>query len=166
MIRRLILGHTLLNLFFITIFINLGYRELNYWTVQSVVPSFQLGVCLSVSLLIIDPWQYCACCIRSGLIRCTLLMVLNLDCMCQCRLHEVLWLHIGILMGHLTAEPRSTAGLLFPSHTPLWNDLAGPIFNYVGLVGFKSRGTVFYWPKLLCLYNSLLLFFPFSSFCL
>ena len=56
----------------------LPIHTLNYWTVQSVVPGFQLGVWLSVTLLIIDPWQSCVCFIRSGVTRCTLLMVLYL----------------------------------------------------------------------------------------
>ena len=59
--------------------------------------------------------QCCVCCIRSSVTRCTLLMVRYLGRMCQCGLHAVLWLHIGILMRRLTAEPRSTAELLFPS---------------------------------------------------
>ena len=45
----------------------------------------------------------------------------------------------------------------------LWNDLADPLFDGVGLAGFKSRANAFYWPKLLYPYYSLLLFFPFSS---
>ena len=44
----------------------LPIHPLNYWIVQSVVPGFQLGVCLSVALLIVGLWQYCVCCIRSG----------------------------------------------------------------------------------------------------
>ena len=74
--------------------------------------------------------------------RCTLLMVLYLDRMCQCGLHAVPWLHIGILMRHLAAEPHSTAALLFPSQCPcgmifltpcsmVWDRLvsrAGPMF--------------------------------------
>ena len=35
-----------------------------------------------------------------------------------CGLHAVLWLHIRTLMHRLAAEPRSTAGLLFPSRCP------------------------------------------------
>ena len=66
-------------------------------------------------LLIVDPWQYCVCCIRSGVSRCTLLMVLCLDRKCQVGLHAVLWLHIGILMCCLAADPRSIAGLSFGS---------------------------------------------------
>ena len=52
---------------------------------------------------------------RSCVTRCTLLMVLYLDRMCRCGLHAVLWSHIGTLRHRLAAEPRSTAGLLFPS---------------------------------------------------
>ena len=70
---------------------------------------------------------------------CTLLMVLYLDRMCQRGLYAVLWSHIGTLMHRLAAEPCSTAGLLFPSLCFLWNDLANPVFDGVGLAGFKSR---------------------------
>ena len=86
---------------------------------------FLTGECLSVTLLIGDLWQYCVCCIRSGVIRCTRLMVLYLNCMCQCGLHAVPWSHIGILMRRLAAEPRSTAELLFPSHCPCGTILYG-----------------------------------------
>ena len=34
-------------------------HTLNYWTEQSVVPGFELGVCLSVAFLIVDSWQSC-----------------------------------------------------------------------------------------------------------
>ena len=54
----------------------------------------------------------------------------------------MLWSHIGTLMRRLAAESRSTAGLLFPS-VSLWNDLADPVFDGVGLVGFKSRTNAF-----------------------
>ena len=33
----------------------LPIHTLNYWTEQSVVPGFQLEVCLSVTFLIVDP---------------------------------------------------------------------------------------------------------------
>ena len=96
----------------------LPIHTLNYWTVQSVVPGFYLGVCLSVTLVIVDPWQSFVCFIRSGVKRCALLMVLYLDRMCQCGLDAVLWSHIGTLMHLLAAEPCSTAELLFPSRCP------------------------------------------------
>ena len=76
---------------------------------------FLTGVCLSIIFLFVYPRQSCVCFIRSGVTQCTLVMVLYQDSICQCRLHVVLWSHIGTLMQHLTAEPCSTAGLLFPS---------------------------------------------------
>ena len=105
---------------------------------------FLTGGCLSVIFLIVDPCQSCVCFIRSGVIRCTLLMVLYLDCMCQCELHAVLWSHIGTLMDRLAAEPCSTAALLFPSRCPSgtilltvysmvwdwWVPRAGPMLLY------------------------------------
>ena len=96
----------------------LPIHALNYWTVQSVVLGFYLGECFSVILLIVDPWQSFVCFIRSGVTRCTLLMVLYLDRMCQCGLHAVIWSHIGTLLHRLAAEHLSTAGLLFPSRCP------------------------------------------------
>ena len=51
-------------------------------------------------------------------IRCYLMHLVNgvrPDHRCHCRLHAVPWCHISILMRRLTAEPHSTAGLLFHS---------------------------------------------------
>ena len=56
--------------------------------------------------------------IRSGVTKCTPLKMLYLDRMCQCGLHAVLWSHVGMLMRRLSAEPRSTAGILFQSQCP------------------------------------------------
>ena len=47
------------------------------------------------------------------------LIMRYLDHMCQCGLHAVPWPHIGVLMRHLAAEPRSSAGLLFSSQCPV-----------------------------------------------
>ena len=47
----------------------LPIHTINYWTEQSVVPDFKLGVCLIVTFLIADPWQSCVCFIRSGVTR-------------------------------------------------------------------------------------------------
>ena len=60
-------------------------------------------------------------------------MVLYLDHMCQCGLHAVLWSHIGTLR---TSQYSRTFITLSVS---LWNDLANPVFDGVGLAGFKSR---------------------------
>ena len=144
----------------------LQIHTLNYWTLKSVVPGFKLGVCLSVTLLIVDLWKSCACFIRSGVIRCTLLMVLYLDHMCQCGLHSVLWSHIGTLMHCLAAEPRSTSGLLFLSRCPSGTILLTPYSMVWELRISRAGPMLFYWPKLLYPYYSLILFSPFSSFCL
>ena len=78
----------------------------------------------------------------------------------------------GALVAHLhsyaihrcrTSQYRRTFINLSVS---IWKDLADPVFDGVGLAGFKSRANAFYWPKLLYPYTSLLLFFLFSSFCL
>ena len=63
-----------------------------------------------------------------------------------------------------TSQYRRT---FIPLSVSLWNDRADPVFDGVGLAGFKSRANVFcYWPKLLHPYYSLPLFFHLSSFCL
>ena len=135
-------------------------HTLNCWTVQSVVPVFKLGVCLSVTLLIVDPWQSCVCFIRSCVIRCTLLMVLYLDHTCQCGLHAVLWSHIGTRMHRLAAEPCSTAGLLFPTRCLSGTILLTPYSMVWDWRVSRAGPMFFYWP-FVCL-----LLFPLSSFCL
>ena len=103
--------------------------------------SFRTGAvfeCGILTLLFVDLWKYCVCCIKSGLTRCSLFMVLCLDRMCQCGLHAVLWLHIGILMQNLAISQY-----LYPLSLSQLNDLANPVFDGVGLVGFKSRTNIF-----------------------
>ena len=80
-----------------------------------MVPAFQLVACLTVIFPIIDLWQCCVCCTRSGVTRCTHFVALYLCIICQPGLHAVLWSHIGILLHLPSAEPRRTAGLLFSS---------------------------------------------------
>ena len=58
------------------------------------------------------------------------------------RLHAALS-HIGSLLRLLAAEPRSIARLLFPLTVSLRNDLSDPVFDGVGLAGFKSRANAF-----------------------
>ena len=107
-------------------------------------PDFWLVACLSVTLRIVDLWQYYACCTRSDVNRCTLFLVLYLGRMCQSGLQVVLWPHIGFLMHLLAAEPRSTAGLLFPSQY-LSGTILVTVFDGVGLAGFKSRANSLLW---------------------
>ena len=71
--------------------------------------------CLTVIFSTVDLWHCCVCCTRSGVTRCTPFVALYLCLMCQSGLHAVLLSHISILMRLPAAEPRSTAGLLFPS---------------------------------------------------
>ena len=52
--------------------------------------SFLTGVCLSVTLHIVDLWQYYVCCTRSGVTRCTLFIVLFLCRMCRYGFHAAL----------------------------------------------------------------------------
>ena len=102
---------------------------------------------------------------KIGVTRCTLLMVLSLDCMCQHGLHAVLWLHIGTLMHSLAAEPCSTAGLLFPFRFPSGTILLAPFSMVWDWRVSRAGPMLLHWPKLLYPYYSLLLSFPFSSFC-
>ena len=63
-------------------------------------------------------------------------MVLYLDRMCQCGLHAVLWSNICTLMHCRTLQYSRT---FIPFSVSPWNDLAKPVFDGVGLAGFKSR---------------------------
>ena len=107
---------------------------------------FLTGVCLSVILLIVDPGQSCVCFIRSGVTRWTLLIVLYLVHMCQCWLHAVLC-SLVYTSVHLYAPPRCRISeyswTFIPFSVSLWNDLANPVFDGVGLAGFKSRANTF-----------------------
>ena len=125
---------------------------------------FLTEVCLSVTFHIVDPWQSCVCFIRSGVTRNTLLMVLYLDRMCPCWLHAVLWSHICTLMHHLAVEPCSTAGLLFSSRCPSGTILLTQYSMVWDWKVSRAGPMLRYWPKLLYPYNSLPLFFPFSTF--
>ena len=97
---------------------------------------------------------------------CTLLMLLYLNRMCPRGLHAVLWSHIGTLIHRLAAEPCSTAGLLFPSQCPAGTILLTRYSMVWDWPVSRAGPMLLYWPKLLYPYYSLLLFFPFSSFCL
>ena len=111
-----------------------------------------------MTFLIVDPWQSCVCFKRSGVTRCTLLMVFSLDRMCQRGLHAVLWSHIGTLMLSLAAEPCSTAGLLFPFRCPSGTILLAPFSMVWDWRVSRAGPMLLYWHKLLYPYYSLLLF--------
>ena len=69
---------------------------------------------------------------------------------CQSGLNSVLWPHISILMSLLAAEPRSTAGHLFPSQNQYFSrTILMTLYSMVlDWQVFKSRANAFYWPKL------------------
>ena len=94
-------------------------------------------------------YTYAVCYIRSGVTRCTLLMVLYLDRMCQRGLHAVLWSHIGTLIHHLAAEPCSTGGVLFPSRCPSGTILLTPYSMVWDWRVSRAGPMLIYWPKLL-----------------
>ena len=78
----------------------------------------------------------------------------------------------GALVAHryTYAPPRCRtlrrAGLLFPSRCPPGTILLTPYSMVWHLRVSRAGPMLLYWPKLLHPYYSLLLFFPFSSFCL
>ena len=121
---------------------------------------FLPGGVFECDMLIVDPWQSFVCLIRSGVKRCTLLMVLYLDRMCQCGLDAVLWSHIGTHMHRLVAEPRSTARLLFPSRCPCGMILLSPYSRVWDWRVSRSGSMHFHWPKMLYPFYNLLLLFP------
>ena len=79
----------------------------------------------------------------------------------------------GALVAHryTYAPPRCRTSqysrTFVPLSVSLWNDLADPVLDDVGLAGFKSRANAFF-ISLICSIPilSLILFFPFSSSCL
>ena len=96
-------------------------------------------MCLSVTLHIVDLWQYYVCCTRSGVTHCTLFMVRFLCHMWQ----------YGLLAHQYTyASPRCRTSqycrTFIPLSVSLWNDLSIPVFDGVGLLGFKIRANAFF----------------------
>ena len=72
------------------------------------------------------------------------LMMRYLDRICQCMLHAVPWSHIGILtVGATPLQNRAYRGTFVPLSVSLGNGLADPVFDGVGLAGFKRRDNAF-----------------------
>ena len=87
-------------------------------------------------------------------------MVLYPSRMCRCVLHAVLWSLICVLMCLFAEELHSTADFYFPlniSAEQSW----WPVFDGVGLAGFKSRANAFLLAYLLA---PSLYWFPFLFF--
>ena len=99
-----------------------------------------------MTLHIVHLWQYYLWCIRSGVTDAPYYGVLPVP---YCPASYTMWLHslLGSFIGILTR--LLAAGLavpldfyLFPSQC-LWNDLADPVYDGVGLAGFKTMVIVF-----------------------
>ena len=104
---------------------------------------------MSVTLLkiIVDPWQYCVMCMLYK-IRCNPVRPLNGALpgpYVPVRVSlGALVAHVGSFMRFLGAELTSQYRSTFiPLSVSLWNDLAIPVCDGVGLAGFKSRANAF-----------------------
>ena len=86
-------------------------------------------------------------CLRSDVTRCILFYGAHWHSLCPASLQHL-------------AVPQD----FIPLSVPLWNDLADPVFDSVGLSSFKSRANAFHWTKLLDPFS--LLVFPLSLFSL
>ena len=128
-----------------TCFLGFVLPVLEYWTGRSVSGVSDLtGVCLSATLLIVGVWQYRVCCKISGVTRYNI----YLRRMCQCRLHAVLWSHIGIIIRLLAGKTCSMTGVLFPLIVPV-ERTSWPCIRWCG-TGTSRPGTMrFYWHELL-----------------
>ena len=132
----------------------LPIHTLNFWTVQSVVPFFLTG----------------------GVFECDLahrrsVSVLYMLYKIRCNpLHPIygalpvpqrpVWVTHGAVIAHLQnySPPRSRTSqynrAFIPFSVSLWNDLSDPVFDGVGLAGFKSRANAFLLAQLLALFLS------------
>ena len=104
-----------------------------------------------------------------------LCMLYKIRCSPMCLLNDALpgpyvpvWVTRGALVALLCtdAPPRSTAGLLFPSQCFSGTTLLTPYSMVSDWRISRAGSMLFYWPKLLYHYYSVLLLFPFSSSCL
>ena len=85
-------------------------------------------------------------CLRSGVTRYILLMLLNLHCvpMKVTRSALVAHRHTYVPPRCRTTQYRRT---FIPFSVSLWNDLADPVFDGVGLRVSRAGPMLFYWPK-------------------
>ena len=115
----------------------LPVHTLNYWTVLSVISVFRLAVCSSVTLFVFGSTVY-----MLYKIRCYPIHSL-------CGALPVLYVPVLVTRGapvahrHTSTPPRRT---LIPFSVSLWNDLADPVFDAVGLAGFKIRANALSLP--------------------
>ena len=99
---------------------------------------------MSVTFLIVHPWQSCVCFIRSGVTRFTPLMVLYLECMCQCGLHEVLWSHTGTLNATASLQNLAVQQDFYSLLGVPLERYCKPRFRWCGTGGFQEQGQCFF----------------------
>ena len=106
---------------------------------------FKLEVCLSVTLLIVDPCQSCRLCMLYK-IRCNPVHPLNGALPGP---YMPVRVTRGALFAHryTYAPPRCRTSqysrTFIPLSVSIWSDLANPVLDGVGLAGFKSRANAF-----------------------
>ena len=128
-------------------------HTLNCGTVQSVM---NWGVCLIVTLLIVDPWLYCVCCIRSGVIRCTLLRFSTWTVCASARYLRC----SGRTLVHLCAASLQNLAVMQDFYSRLsvplnrtggfqeqdwWVSRAGPMLSYWSKLLYPVPTIVFYY---------------------
>ena len=110
-----------------------------------------VGVWLGVTFHVVDLRLYFVCWIRSGVTRCTLIMVpvvimpvlVCASAVCTRCFNLVVHRYTYTLPHSRTSQYRDT---FMPLSVSLWNDLADPVFDGVGLTGNKSMENVFLLP--------------------
>ena len=99
------------------------------------------------SIDIVDLYYYYVYFTRSGVSRCTLILLLYLGRMSHCGLHVMHWVYIGTPMCLLNEEPHCTTALLFPSVSICGTILVAP---YLMMWNWRVSGAglmPFYWPS-------------------
>ena len=118
------------------------------------------------TFLIVNQWQSCVCLYK---FRCNPVHPLNGALPGP---YVPVLVTRGALESHRYTYAQSGCRTLqysrtfIPFSVSLWNDLANPVFDGVRLAVSRAGPLLLYWPKLLYPYYSLLLFFPFYSFCI
>ena len=106
--------------------------------------------CLTVIFPIVDLWQCCVCCTRSGVTRSTHFVALYLCLVCQSGLHAVLW---SLAHRYTFAPPRCRINLTVSQdfYSPLSISLewsGWPSIWWCGIGAFQEQvQCLFCWPS-------------------
>ena len=112
---------------------------------------------MSVTLHIVDLWQYYVCCARSGVTQCTLFMrPMHMHRSSSCAVYagagytrhcDCISVHLCALSLQNLAEPQSTAGLLLPCQYLCGTILVTPYSILWALRVSRAVPMPFYWPS-------------------